>query len=170
MEEGYSFVWPASGVSYIISPDNKKIMLEAEGNIPYIVKDSDFCSTMVDEQIENISKMITGYIDVGQQPEIVDYDIDPQGLNCDMDDLPCVPQKRKRRKRNKKDLSIPGEEGRGKEHEDPEVMEEAVDEDDVDDLEVDVIDGASRMVRRGMLKAEAKVIQYLLIHRYKTPY
>ena len=101
----------------------------------------------------------------------MDYDIDPQGLNCDMDDLPCVPQKRKRRKRNKKDLSIPGEEeGRGKEHEDPEVMEEAVDEDDVDDLEVDVIDGASRMVRRGMLKAEAKVIQYLLIHRYKTPY
>ena len=38
MEEGYSFVWPANGAPYMIS------LLEVEGNIPYIVKDSDFCS------------------------------------------------------------------------------------------------------------------------------
>ena len=88
MEEGYSFVWPASGVPYMISPDNKKILLEVEGNIPYTVKDSDFCSPMVDEQTESISKMITGHIDVSYQPEIVDYDVDPQGLNCDTDDQP----------------------------------------------------------------------------------
>ena len=80
MEEGYSFVWPANGVPYMISPDNKKILLEVEGNIPYIVKDSDFCSPMIDEQTENISRMITGHIDVSYQPEIIDHEVDPQGL------------------------------------------------------------------------------------------
>ena len=46
--------------------------------------------------------------------------------------------------------------------------EETVDEDDTD--EVDVVDSASRMVRRGTLKAEARTIQHLLTHRYKNPY
>ena len=67
-----------------------------EGNIPYIVKDSDFCSPMVDEQTENISRMITGDINVSYQPEIVDHEVDPQGLNCDVDDQPCVPQKKRK--------------------------------------------------------------------------
>ena len=39
-------------------------------------------------------------------------------------------------------------------HEDPEEPDEVVDEDDADDLEVDVVDGASRMVRRGTLKVQ----------------
>ena len=170
VEEGYSFVWPANGIPYMISPDNKKIVLEVEGNIPYIVKDSDFCTPMVDEQTENISKMITGHIDVGYQPEIVDYDVDPQGFkNCDADDQPCIPQKRKRRRRKKRDPSVPGE-AEEEEREDPEEIEEAADEDDADDLEVDVVDGASRMVRRGTRKAEARTIQHLLTHRYRNPY
>ena len=50
------------------------------------------------------------------------------------------------------------------------MVEEAAAEDDADDLEVDVVDGASRMVRRGTLKAEARTIQHLLTHRYKNPY
>ena len=94
--EGYSFVWPAKGVPYMISPDNKKILLEVEGNIPYIVKDSDFCSPMIDEQTENVSKLITGHIDVSYQPEIIDYEVDPQGFNCDFDEHSYTPQKRKR--------------------------------------------------------------------------
>ena len=49
-------------------------------------------------------------------------------------------------------------------------MEEVVDEGDADDLEVEVVDGASRMVRRGTLKAEARTIQHLLTHRSKNPY
>ena len=155
IEEGYSFVWPANGMPYMISPDNKKIMLEVEGNIPYVVKDSDFCSPMVDEQTESISKMITGHIDVGYQPEIIDHEVDPQGFNCDMDDQPCIPQRKKRRRRKKRAPMVPGEEEKVGE-EDPEAKEEAVDEDDADDLEVDVVDGASRMVRRGALKSRGK--------------
>ena len=56
MEEGYSFVWLANGVPYMISPENKKILLEVKGNIPYIVKESDFCSPTIDEQVDYVSK------------------------------------------------------------------------------------------------------------------
>ena len=75
MEEGYSFVWPANGAPYMISPDNKKILLEVEGNILYVVKDSHFFSPTIDEQTESISKLVTG------QPEIIDHEVHPQGFN-----------------------------------------------------------------------------------------
>ena len=35
---------------------------------------------------------------------------------------------------------------------------------------MDIVDGASRMVRRGTLKADARKIEHLLTHRYKNPY
>ena len=55
-------------------------------------------------------------------------------------------------------------------HEDPKEPDEVVDEDDADDLEVDVVDGASRMMRRETLKAEARATQHLFTRRYKNPY
>ena len=74
----------------------------------------------------------------------------------------------KRRRKRKKCQATPGED-EGVAREGPEEEpDEAVDEDDADDLEVDVIDGASRMLRRGTLKAEARTIQHLLTHRYKN--
>ena len=56
MEEGYSFVWPANGAPYMISPDNKKILLECRGqHTSYVVKDNatSFPRT-IDEQTESI--------------------------------------------------------------------------------------------------------------------
>ena len=119
-----------------------------------------------------MSKLITGKIGVGYQPDVIDHEVDVQGLNSDFDDRPYEPpMKVKRGRKKKRSPASPGE----KEEivrEDPEEEEadEAVDEDDADDLEVDVVDGASRMVRRGTLKAEAKTIQHLRPHRYKKPY
>ena len=77
----------------------------------------------------------------------------------------------KRRRRKKKNQASPGEDEEIA-HEDHEEPDEAIEEDDADDrdLEVDVVGGSSRMVRRGTLKAEAKTIQRLLTHRYKNPY
>lgn len=65
----------------------------------------------------------------------------------------------KRRRREKYQAS-PGE-GEDAAHEDPGGRDEGVEEDDADDLEVDIVDGASR--------AEARTIQHLLTHRYKNP-
>ena len=99
----------------MISPDNKSILLEVEGNIPYIVKDGDFCSPMIDEQTENVSKLITGHIDVSYQPEIIDHEVDPQGFNCDFDEHSYIPQKRKRTRGKKRNQASPGEDGEGEE-------------------------------------------------------
>ena len=78
-------------------------------------------------------------------------------FNCDLDDNPYITSqnKRRRRKKNKGNQASPGEDDEI-EREEPEEPDEVVDEDDADDLEVDVVDGASRMVRRGTLKAEAR--------------
>ena len=64
MEEGSFFVWPANGVPYVVSPDNKQILREIEDNISYIVKESDFCLPKIDEQAESISRLIPGHLDV----------------------------------------------------------------------------------------------------------
>ena len=99
MEEGYSFAWPANGVPYMNSPGNQKILLEVEGNIPYIVN-----SSTIDEQTESesISRLIAGHLDVSYQPEIIDREVDPQGFNCDFEDHSYIPQDKVKRKRGEK--------------------------------------------------------------------
>lgn len=63
-------------------------------------------------------------------------------------------------------------EEREEDHERDEVYEDhSRDEhDDDDDIEVDVVEGSSRMARRGSLKSEARTLDHLLTHRYKIPY
>ena len=99
MEEGYSFVWPANGAPYMISSENKKILLE----VPYVVKDSDFCSPTIDEQVEHVSKLIIGHIDAGDQPDVFGHEVDARGFNSDSDNHPSeTPVKVKRRRKKKK--------------------------------------------------------------------
>ena len=43
-------------------------------------------------------------------------------------------------------------------------------EDDEGQLEVDIVDGDTRLARRGTLKHEAKTLVHLLTHRFKNPY
>ena len=116
MEEGYSFVWPANAVPYMVSPENKKILLEVEGNIPYVV-----CSPTINEQTESISRLITGHFDVSYHPEIIDHEVDPQGFNCDLDEHSYNLQNKARRK--KKNQASPGED-EDMDHEDPEEPDE----------------------------------------------
>ena len=47
--------------------------------------------------------------------------------------------------------------------------EEAV-EGDEDDIEIDVVEGESRVAKRGTLKREANSLKHKLTHRYKNPY
>lgn len=49
----------------------RRFCLRSKATFP-IVKDNDFCSPTIDEQIERVSKLITGYIDVGYQPDVFD--------------------------------------------------------------------------------------------------
>ena len=43
-------------------------------------------------------------------------------------------------------------------------------EGDEDDIEVDVVEGESRVAKRGTLKREANSLNHKLTHRYKNPY
>ena len=47
---------------------------------------------------------------------------------------------------------------------------EEVAEGDEDDIEVDVVEGESRVAKRGTLKREANSLNHKLTHRYKNPY
>ena len=47
---------------------------------------------------------------------------------------------------------------------------EEVAEGDEDDIEVDVVEGESRVAKRGTLKREANSLKHKLTHRYKNPY
>ena len=47
---------------------------------------------------------------------------------------------------------------------------EEVAEGDEDDIEVDVVEGESRVAKRGTLKREANSLHHKLTHRYKNPY
>ena len=47
---------------------------------------------------------------------------------------------------------------------------EEVAEDDEDDIEIDVVEGESRVAKRGTLKREANSLNHKLTHRYKNPY
>ena len=43
-------------------------------------------------------------------------------------------------------------------------------EGDEDDIEIDVVEGESRVAKRGTLKREANSLNHKLTHRYKNPY
>ena len=47
---------------------------------------------------------------------------------------------------------------------------EEVAEGDEDDIEIDVVEGESRVAKRGTLKREANSLKHKLTHRYKNPY
>ena len=47
---------------------------------------------------------------------------------------------------------------------------EEVAEGDEDDIEIDVVEGESRVAKRGTLKREANSLNHKLTHRYKNPY
>ena len=52
---------------------------------------------------------------------------------------------------------------------DMELLKEVA-EGDEDDIEVDVVEGESRVAKRGTLKREANSLNHKLTHRYKNPY
>ena len=88
------------------------------------MKDSDFCSPMIDEQTESISRLITGHIDVSYQPEIIDHEVDPQGFNCDLDDHSYnLHETREDGRKKKRNQASPGED-EDMDHEDPEEPDE----------------------------------------------
>ena len=136
-------------------------------------------------------------IDVGQSSRRVHLDGE-SGLETSTEDHNCsrhvkkLKKKKKRRAMNRqKHSATPGEEEEeppeGGEYEpgtplgDPPGDETDLEDDghgapedaaegDEDDIEIDVVEGESRVAKRGTLKREANSLNHKLTHRYKNPY
>ena len=210
MEQGYSFIWPANQLPYLIDQNANKIPLSVHDNIPYIkVNDDDGrCLPRPDGLATILHRILSG---VGHEDEVT------AGQETQQEELP--PRKPRRRRRKKKDNqkgrdgesdinpAVAGVEGEPEEHgddryspeeeydgEDPrfdrdhegqpeeaggdehggdadsERGESDIDEDEEGLLEVDVVDGETRLSKPGVLKNEAKSVLHLMTHRYKNPY
>ena len=54
MHEGFSFIWRAGKRPYMTGPNNTKIELEVEGDIPYLIDDSFQISCVAEEIVEQV--------------------------------------------------------------------------------------------------------------------
>ena len=94
MEQGYSFIWPANQLPYLIDQNANKIPLSVHDNIPYIkVNDDDGrCLPRPDGLATILHRILSG---VGHEDEVT------AGQETQQEELP--PKKPRRRRRKKKD-------------------------------------------------------------------
>ena len=194
-DEGYSFIWPTARAPYLIAPNGRKIQLIVRDYIPYISLGAPECEPINDPEARKIMHLLASPVmqTISSTDKSVLYISEESGDESEEllpDNVDSIVLSRRRKLHPKvrrkyapkasptqideesravaRELDIDIDDGPGGVA--PPPAEPPDDEDDDAVLEVDIVDGDTRLARRGTLKHEAKTIVHLLTHRFKNPY
>eukprot|EP00435_Cladocopium_sp_Y103_P059153 s114_g21.t1 len=195
MDEGYSFIWPSGRSPVLVDDKGQRIDLTPHDNIPCVNLGTEECEPHTDNEASRIHSLLVKKYDVGDNHPVVYID-SSTGDEADPVEVGNRMKKSKTKKKKKKsrkakvaagehyynpeniwdDDDVPPDEGDRVEdvEEVPEVRDDDDEGDDRDDgehdddtLEVDVVDGDTRLAKRGTLKSDVLPPEEESYERYK---